>query len=320
LLLTLAVAVTLVLLVFARDVTRSAHQSTETRRSENRSFGGLANALIVQQNTLDGDFADLLRNGSSLTRPVFDARLQQLHLQLSYWSDQAELLRHPRLAHDVSDKIGQLTEERVDAYDSIFSTLARALTLPTLTPLNEGKPVSSPAQVLITTAVAWNSDRYDLKKEPGRVRLDALTLASAKDYISFGITNLTSSPTLAVVRGIGIAAVSVLPAPLPAKHGELLLAPVHEVHVGVVVENTGFVNQFVKVTVTLTPSNGPLPPVRQSFHTELAPLQSYAFVPKDFATVPSERATLIIAASGGPAATSVARTRTYSVILSPSGN
>ena len=42
----------------------------------------------------------------------------------------------------------------------------------------------------------------------------------------------------------------------------------------------------------MKPSNGPLPAHRQTFHVVLAPLQSYAFVPKEIAVVPSERATL----------------------------
>lgn len=319
-LLTLAVAVTLVLLVFARDVTRSAHQSVESRRSENRSFGGLANALITQENAFDKSVLALLQHGGSLARPVFDTQLQQLRTQLTYWTTEGQLLRRPGLAHDVNDKIEMLTQQRVDAYNTILSSIAQQLTLPPLTPAPTDRPVASPAQLLITTAVAWNSDRYDLTKEPGRVKLDALTLASALSYIKFGVTSLLSAPSLGVVRGIGIAAVSVIPAPLPAPHGELLMTPVRQFHIGIVVENTGFVEQPVTLEVTLTPSNGPLAPVRLRFHTVLAPQQSYAFVPGDLATVPSERATLVLAVAGGPAAANSTKTRTYRVVLSPSGN
>jgi hypothetical protein len=151
---------------------------------------------------------------------------------------------------------------------------------------------------LITTGIAWNSDRYDLTKEPGRQHLRPLTFASAKYFITFGAQNLTSSSSLAVVRGIGVAAVSISPAPFPATHGELLLPPVSQFHVGISVSNTGFVEQPVTLNVTLTPTNGPHPTVRQHFHLNLAPLQSYAVVPKDFATVPSERATLVISVVG----------------------
>jgi hypothetical protein len=317
LLLTLAVAVTLVLLVFARDVTRSAHSSTNTRRSENRSFGGLANALIVQQNSFDQSLTTLLQSGGALTRPVLDTQLEQLRLQLTTWNTEAQLLRRPRLAHDVNDKLEQLTLQRIDAYNTILSSIASQLTLPPLAPDSNDKPVSSPGQLVITTGIAWNADRYDLTKEPGRQHLAPMTFAGAKYFISFGAQNLTSSSTLAVVRGIGVAAVSISPAPFPSTHGELLLPPVSQFHIGVSVSNTGYVEQPATLNVTLTPTNGPHPTVRQSFHMKLAPLQSYAVVPKDFQTVPSERATLVISVSGASAGANMTTTRTYTVVMSP---
>lgn len=316
-LLTLAVAVTLVLLVFARDVTRSAHSSTDTRRSENRSFGALANALIVQQNNFDQSLVTLLHSGGTLTRPVLYSQLEQLRLQLVTWNTEAQLLRRPRLAHDVNDKLEQLTLQRIDAYNSLLSSIASQLTLPTLTPVPTDQSVPAPGQLLITSGIAWNGDRYDLTKEPGRQHLQPMTFAGAKYFISFGAQNLTSSSSLAVVRGIGVAAVSISPAPFPATRGELLLPPVSQFQVGVSVANTGFVEQPVTLHVTMTPSNGPHRTVRKSFHMNLAPLQSYAVVPKDFATVPSERATLVISVSGAPAGANMTLTRTYDVVMSP---
>jgi hypothetical protein len=317
LLLTLAVAVTLVLLVFARDVTRSAHSSMDTRRSENRSFGGLANALILQQNNFDKSLVTLLQSGGALTRPVLATQLEQLRTQLVTWNTEAQFLRRPRLAHDVNDKLEQLTLQRVDAYNTILNSITSQLELPALTPVSSDRPVSSPGSLLITTGIAWNGDRYDLTKEPGRQHLSSLTYAGAKYFITFGAQNLTSSSTLKVVRGIGVAAVSISPAPFPSPHGELLLPPVSQFHVGVSVSNTGYVEQPVTLTVTLTPSNGPHPAVRQKFHMNLAPLQSYAVVPKDFETVPSERATLVISVSGAPAGANMTTTRSYSVVMSP---
>ncbi len=316
-LLTLAVAITLVLLVFARDVTRSAHGSIDTRRSENRSFGGLANALVVQQNDFDQSLVKLLRSGGSLTRPVVDTELKQLRLDLIGWGAEAQLLHRPRLAHDVNDKLEQLTEQRIDAYNSILKSIASQLTLPALAPVSTDRPVPSPGQLVITTAIAWNADRYDLTKEPGRQHLKAMTYGAAKYFVAFGAKNLTSSPSLAVVRGIGVAAVSITPAPFPSTPGELLLPPVSQFHVGVSVENTGYVDQPATVTVTLTPSNGARRAVRQSFHLHLAPLQSYAVVPHEFAAAPSERATLTISVKGAPAGANLSTSRRYAVVMSP---
>jgi hypothetical protein len=318
--LTIALVVTLVVLVFARDVARSAHGATTNQRSENRSFAGLANALIGQENNFDLRLARLLQSGATLSRPVFDARLNQLDQQLSYWSTSADLLRRPKLAHDINDKIADMTETRVDDYEEIFSTIARSLTLPAPSPGPDGTPSSDPAHSLYVTALKWNQDRFALRHEPGAVRLDALTLSSAKLFTGSGVTGLTSSPSLAVVRGIGVAAVSVSPAPLPAPRGVLLLPPASMITLGVSIVNSGFVEQGVTLQVTMSPSNGPLPALRQTFHVELAPLQSYAFTPQVIAVVPNERATLNIRITGAPASAGLTRSKRYRVELSPPGH
>ncbi len=316
--LTIALVVTLVVLVFARDVSRSAHGAITAQRSENRSFAGLANALIVQQNDFDVRLARLLDSGSTLSRPTFYARLDQLDQELSNWSSAAESLRRPKLAHDVNDKIADLTETRVDDYEAIFARIAHALTLPAPSPGPNGA-VADPSNSLIESGQTWNRDRFALRHEPGGVRLDALTFSSAKTFAERGVTLLTASASLAVVRGIGIAAVSVRPAPLPARKGVLLLPPVTRIRLGVSVVNTGFVEQALTLEVTVRPLNGPLPPVRQVFHVVLAPLQAYAFTPQEIDVVPSERATLDIRISGGPASVHLTRSRAYRVEISPPG-
>jgi hypothetical protein len=316
--LTIALVVTLVVLVFARDVARSAHSAITAQRSENRSFAGLANALIVQQNDFDARMARLLNGGSTLSRPTFDARLDQLDQELSNWSTAAELLRRPKLSHDVNDKIADLTETRVDDYEAIIAKIAHALTLPAPSPSPNGTVVD-PSHSLIESGVTWNRDRFALRHEPGEVRLDALTFSSAKVFATHGVTTLTASASLAVVRGIGIAAVSVRPAPLPARKGILLLPPVTRIRLGVSVVNTGFVEQALTLEVTVKPLNGPLPPVRQVFHVVLAPLQSFAFTAQEIDVVASERATLDIRISGGPASVNLTRSRAYRVEVSPPG-
>jgi hypothetical protein len=320
LLLTIALVVTLVVLVFARDVARSAHAAITNQRSENRSFAGLANTLIVQENDFDLRLARLLRDGSSLSRPVFDARLDQLDQELSYWATTADMLRRPKLAHDISDKIADVTEARVDDYEAILASIATALTLPAPTPGVDGTAPSDPAHSLYESALTWNHERFALRHDPGTVRLDALTLSSAKLFLESGVTDLTASPSLAVVRGIGIAAVSVEPAPLPARRGVIVLPPVTTVQLGISIVNTGFVEQAVTMVVAMKPSNGPLPAQSQTFHVELAPLQSYAFAPQEISVVPSERATLDIRISGAQASANLTRSKSYRVEMSPPGH
>jgi hypothetical protein len=319
LLLTTALVVTLVLLVFARDISRSAHGAITNQRSENRSFAGLANALIVQQNNFDVRMAALLSSGSTLSRPDFDARLDQLDQQLQYWSSAAELLRRPTLTSDVNDKIADITEQRVDDYQALVATIAHSLSLPDPTP-NAAGTTGNVAQSLIATATTWNRERSALHREPGRVRLDALSSTSAQLFASSGVNALTASSSLAVVRGIGIAAVSVVPAPLPSMKGVIVLPPVSKFQLGISVVNTGFVEQALTLEVIMTPSNGPLPAERQTFNVVLAPLQSYAFAPKDIATVPSERATLDIRVTGAPDSPHQPRSELFKVEMSPSGH
>ena len=318
--LTIALVVTLVVLVFARDIARSAHSAITNQRSENRSFAGLANTLITQENNFDLRTARLLQSGGTLSRPIFDARLDQLDQQLANWSTSADLLRRPSLAHDMNDKIADMTDTRVGDYEEIFAKIAGALSLPAPLPVFNGTPSPDPARSLYDTALSWNRERFGLRHEPGTVRLDALTLSSAKLFMTNGVTILTSSPSLMVVRGIGIAAVSVVPAPLPAQHGVLLLPPVTKIKLGVSVVNAEFVEQRVTLEITMSPSNGPLPAQRQTFHIKLAPLQSYAFVPRDIAVVPSERAILDIRITGAQGTLNLSRSKRYRVELSPAGH
>jgi hypothetical protein len=317
--LTIALVATLIVLVFARDVSRSAHGAITNQRSENRSFAGLANTLIVQQNDFDARMARLLRSGAMLTRPVFDARLDQLGQQLSNWSVAANLLRRPKLAHDVNDEFADITETRIDDYEEIIAKITTALTLPPASPSASATAVADPSHSLIESGITWNKDRFGLRHEPGTVRLDSLTSSSAQVFAESGVTTLSASSSLAVVRGIGIAAVSVLPAPLPARRGVLLLPPVTKIRLGVSVVNTGFVEQSLTLQVVVRPTNGPLPPRRQTFHVVLAPLQSYAFVAQEIAVVPSERATLDIRISGAPASLNLTRSKSYHVEMSPPG-
>jgi hypothetical protein len=318
LLLTFALAATLLVLLFARDVTRSAHGAIGPRRSENRSFAQLANLLITQENEFDSHLAYLLANGQTLTRPVFAARLGQLNQLLPTWVSEADQLRRPKLAHAINDAVVLLTEQRVDAYQSLFANVARALSLPWPAISATSKSVRDPARTLLDTSHEWNFDRWGLALEPGRATLLALTSTSATFDAANGRSTLLAAPSLAPTRGIGIAAVEVAPSSLPASAGTLVLPPVTSIHLVVSVTNAGYVTQPVTLRVTLQPAHGSAQ--RQTMSTTLGPLQSYAFVANPFTTVPSEHATLTLSLVGAPAASGMTRSRTYQVTMSPSGN
>ena len=178
--------------------------------------------------------------------------------------------------------------------------------------------VVSPAQALVATSREWGIERWSLAREPGRVVLDRLTSVSAALVGSTGYAPLLGVPSLALTRGIGIVAVSIDPSPLPARAGELLLPPVSSVHLGVSVENAAYVEQPVTLLIRFQPTNGLVQ--SQTLTATLGPLASFAFVPDQLTTSASERGTLRVTVSGAPAGATLALTRTYRVVMSPSGN
>jgi hypothetical protein len=310
---TLAVALTLIVLVFARDVSRSAHGAQSPRRSENLSFGALANSLLTQENQFDSRLDRLLNQGTTLPRVVFAARLYQLNDQLTNWSVAGNLLRHPTLAHDVNEALGTITQERVAAYQTLLGDVARALELPwSTTPL---EVVANPSSTLIATSEQWNSDRFALRKEPGQVRLDASSAKSAQFFKAHGVSLLTQSPSLELVRAVSIDAVRVTPAALPSRPNIMLLPPVKSVQIGVSVLNASYDDQPVSITIVVTPLNHRGVAFSSRMSATLGPLGAFAFVPKGLTTAPNERANVVIRAAVGKV--TVER---YELEMSPSGN
>jgi hypothetical protein len=318
LLITLALVVTLIALVFARDVARSAHGAITARRSENRSFGALANALIEQENAFDLRLHALLTQGGQLPRDVFAARLDQLDEQLPNWLTAADQLRRPVLSHDVNDELDLLTQERVAAYETLFGDIAHDLALPWST--SPSTSLANPASSLIATSERWNVDRYALVKEPGTVRLDATSAKSAIYYDEHGLYVLLSSPSLKLVRAVDIAAVRVTPSPLPAEPGVLLLPPVTSVQLGVTVVNDSYDNQPVTLIVQVTPLNHRGKAFSQRMSATLSPLGAYAFVPMSLTTAASERARVLLRVVGARAALGKLTLEVFHLEMSPSGN
>lgn len=317
-LISLALVITLIVLVFARDVSRSAHGAVTERRSENRSFAALANGLLTQENAFDARLDRLLAQGGTLRRVVFAARLYQLNDELAQWVTEANLLRQPTLSHNVNETLYQLTEERVAAYQSLFGEIAHALSLPWATsPLER---VTDPAASLVSSSERWNIARFALKKEPGTVKLIATSASSARYVESHGTQSLTASRSLALVRAISIAAVRVSPAPLPSRSGVLLLPPVTSVEIGVSVLNASYDDQPVTLTIAVHPTNGLGKAFIQRMHATLGPLGAYAFVPGVVSTVASERADVVITVTGARAAVGKVTTERYRLEMSPSGN
>lgn len=318
LLISIALVVTLIVLVFARDVSRAGHGAITARRSENRSFGALANALVTSENLFDGRLERLLADGGTLRRVVFAARLDQLAEQLPTWSVAADELRAPKLAHNVNTTLDQLTQTRVSAYQALLDDVAHTLSLPGSSPTTE--TTANAAAKLVATSVRWNHERYALVKEPGAVRLDATSAVSAQYVAKDGTSSITRSATLRLVRAISIAAVRVVPAPLPATTGIMLLPPVTSVQLGVSVLNASYDDQPVALTIRVTPLNARGIAFVQRMTATLGPDQAFAFVPKALATAASELARVVISVSGARAAVGTVAVEVYRLEMSPSGN
>jgi hypothetical protein len=318
--------VTLVVLLlgslFARDVIHSAHGAISTRRAEDRNFAALANVLVTQENQFDEHLEYLLSTGQSLSRAHFEARLQQLEQQLPTWLTQASLLDEPVLAHHVNSDLASLTETRVNDYQSLLANVATSLQLPwSPTPARDVTQSPQSAQAsLVTSTATWSRDRWALVREPGRVTLPTTSDQVGTLNLSSALANLAASPSLQVTRGIGVTAVLVDPSPLPAPSGELLLPPTGSIRLGITVTNASYVRQNVAIRYTFVQTNGARTSHAQATTTTLGPLGSFAFVPRDVATVAGERAQLTIDVSGAPAGPGMSTSRHYLVIVSPSGN
>jgi hypothetical protein len=313
-----AIVLTLIVAVFAHDVNHAAHNASGARRSEDLSFAALSNALIGQENEFDGHLASLLNQAGTLPRVVFAARLYQLNDALAGWSEDAQLLRHPGLAHNINLSIGTLTNERVAAYQTMLGDVARSLELPWTTKPNE--PVANPGATLIASSEQWNFDRFALRKEPGHVRLDATSVASAKYFLAHGVSLVTRSASLELVRAISIDAVRVDPSAFPSASGLMVLPPVRSVQLGVSVLNASYDDQPVTLSVRVTPLNGLGQAFSQTMTATLGPDAAYAFVPHALVTSPSERATLVIRVLGVRAAVGKVSEEHFRLEMSPSGN
>lgn len=320
--LTVAVIVTLLVLLLARDISRAGHGATSPRLTENESFAALTNSLIGQENAFDTRLAYLLSHGQTLSRQVFAARLEQLQQQLPQFQTEGSRLRRPPLKHRINETIAQLTEQRVDDYQSLLSSVAAGLSLPWTTPSNVTPGLSATAAQasLLVTNQQWDLARRGLLLEPGHVTLIATTTNVARLDFATVMSRLSQSPSLTLTRGVGITAVSVLPAPLPAPTGEILLPPTNAVHLGVTVSNASYATQPVTLTIVLTPAGASGVAQRQSMSVTLRPLASYAFVPKILNIAASEHATLTLSLAGAPSGPAMVRSRRYTVVVSPSGN
>lgn len=307
---------TFILLVFAREVSRSAHQETAARQSENLNFSAVATTLLGQENSFDSRLAALLSNGAGLTRVNFAVQLSQLSQELSTWRDVARIMRAPVLSPDLNVSLSDATLTRAADYDRVLAYVANALNL-------SGPPAASSLSLgvaqlsLSQTAATWGNERHLLAGAPGHVTLAALTNVTGRLNVPQDVATLVSAPSLAPTRAIVISAIRVQPAPFPAPALTLLIAPTSSFQVQVAVSNLREIVQPVTLSMTLTPAQGVVQRVTTT--QTLAPGTSFAFAGHNFGVFPGESATLTVSLNGVPTSSTLAHSRTYAVRISPSG-
>jgi len=313
----IALVVTLVLLVFGREVSRSAHQENSARVSENLSFASLATNLLGQENSFDTQLTTLLTTGSRLGRANFSVQFSELTQELSSWRAVAGLLKTPVLSPDLNVTLSDDTLTRVDDYDTVLAYVAQALSLSGPAP-SPTTPTLGAAQLsLAQTAASWGADRHLLADAPGHVTLGALTTSVATLNVPQDVTTLAASPGLAATRAIVISAIEVQPAPLPAAALTLLLPPTSTMQVQVAVSNLRQIVQPVSLSLVLTSAAGSVQ--RVTLTQTLSPGTSFAFASHVFSVFDGEKATMTVTLEGVPATSGLTHERTYTVDVSSSG-
>jgi len=300
-------------LIFARDVSRSAHSDPRAVRSENLSFGALSAVIIGEENTIDSSLTALLVRGAQFNRAQLSAQMTTLYDTVRVLPAQASQLRNPVLHADVNDKLATFCQARARAYGAVLRNVATTLSLPWPT-----GPTMSQRQatiVLRTTTGQWNALTSVLAHEPGHVTLTPFSDFTGLLDVQALSEQMVRTPSLQLARSLAIAAVSVSPAPFPSPPGTLEIVGTSPLVIGVSVLNGSFADQPATVTATLVSSTG-LTTTRRASAT-LGPRRAFAFSNLTFTPLSGERATLRIVVTGAPPTPHHTTVRTYRVNVAP---
>jgi hypothetical protein len=318
LLVTVVVFVAFSGVAFFHEATTAAKNAVGPQRTRDVMFAAVGNGLIEQTNAFDAHLTYLLEVGALLTRADFAARLDQLALELPNLASQVDLLEQPSVAHGVNTQLMAILNHRLQLWRDLIGTLRLDLALP----LEGTAPIRHSTQALSSelraTQQSWNHVRHELRHSPGHVTLRALRNRSGEFLAQQGIAELTGSSMLHLVRGIGIAAISLRPNPLPQTSSWLTVPTTNDIYIGVSVSNAAYDTQPVTLRVTLTPLNG-----RGRVHTfeqsvVLGPDRSFAFSPPPLGVKSNEEARLIVQVTGAPAGGDLQTVRRYFLKTLPS--
>jgi hypothetical protein len=308
-----AAVVSVLVLLFASDVSKAAHSVPTAQASQNASFASLGNALIGEENSIDSTLTSILVRGASLDRAQLYTKLLTLRDETLTIPAEAAQLRFPVITGEINEKLASSCQELVRAYDAILADVANGLSLPWPSPAT--LTIAQADADLATTTQAWSSLTGAPATQPGHVTLDAFSNFSGILNATAIVQQLSAAPHLKVARSVSIAAVAVTPSPFPAPHGQLDEPSTSTIALGVSVLNGAFALQPVTVSATLTAASGRS--ASRTYHLVLGPRGARAVTPISFAVVGGEHATLTVNVTGAPATPGGATQRTYQVIISP---
>lgn len=310
-----ALVATVCVVVLARDVRSDAARQPGHRAELNLSFASLSRAVLANEDVFAHRAGDLLGHGGSMTRVQFAGVMSLTLLEGREVEQEAGLLASPHLDDDAQAHLITVVTARVVGVSELLARAAAAVSLPH--PHEPWPGVSSIQASFSGSDSLWSGTVTALASAPGHAHLAASVFPLTAAPLGPDLAALAASPTLAPVRAVTIATVSIAPAPFPAPPRDVVLPPTSSMVVDVVVRNEEYINQKVTVTAVFTPSGASAPTTRVA-HLALAPLGAFA---ADLARIPvsaSERGTLVITLSGAPVAAHGTGTTTYAVTVSPS--
>jgi hypothetical protein len=298
-----------VVVIFAHDVSTIAHQATSVRASENSSFVTLADSLISSENALDTNIVSLVEGTGASTRMNLLIELRVLNAQLASLDARASLLPGPSVGGGLDRQLAVMTRSRVVAYGDILAYVAGNLTLPWTTPAPPSVGVAQ--TTLLSSADSWGALRHRLESSPGGGTLSSLSSALGSVNLPQALSSLNSRSAFVLTRQFSIAALEVQPSPLQAPRGTLSMPPVPSMSVTAALDNNAVDTQDLVVTFTLTPSTGRSLSVTRS--AIIGPLNSVGLSPVVLPLAAGETGRLTVTATGN----GLTRSRTYALVVAP---
>ena len=257
------VVVAVIVILAIGAVAQIGPASGPDRRTVDRSFAVLANAVAAQSNLSGAALNDLLTRGPGLSRTTFFSDLSSLGADTGRDDRQFAALTPPDPAGVAVRQCGATMVDRQRAATEVGDALERLLGgRQGLGGGNEAEAASAlgrAGSVLTTADASWAACRRTLRRSPGSARLQASTWLSDPGLWTAGslgpfVAALVSSTSLAPVHRLSLLALSTDPAWVPGRSGVSVVPPTSALRVRVVLADVGNVDEpGVVISVSAVP-------------------------------------------------------------------